>query len=573
MKKLTRILAGLSVLTVLMICMTAVSFAGTAEDKVTVSFRAGMPGSLDYVNENLEVTGDLFEKAFPDMAANDAEQGVSIADALVAAHIKKYGEDKVSEYFAMKGKDWMSKQFGHDLVGFYYVNKNSSSTGVNSDTLNDGDVVFAGSYSNDTYADLYSEFDADTIEAPVNTPIELDITCDNWGSDVVPQTAALKQVEPDTCEMKDVAGATYENGKFTFTFTEKGTYYLSATGSVKYESSWGGEMTGGFTGAWVKVVVAPTDEITVNFKAGMPGSFDYINEKLKVKGNLAEMYFPEIAANEPDGVSFADALVAAHIAKYGEKKAADNLVISNGSWGTSMVKQFGHDIVGFYYANNQSLPGSVSDAIKAGDSLYAGAYNDFNYADFYCYFDKASYTATTGKALSMTLTCDAFGTPLTPTTVALKKVTPSTGKMAAIAGATYKDGKVTVKFTKAGTYYVSVDASAPGMYDPDAIGKGAGAYAKVVVKDATPAKPVIKTAKRKTKKTAVVAWKKAANAKKYQVAYKAKGAKKWTIKKTSKTKITLKKLKAKKKYQVKVLAINGSAKSKYSKVKTIKIKK
>ena len=50
-----------------------------------------------------------------------------------------------------------------------------------------------------------------------------------------------------------------------------------------------------------------------------------------------------------------------------------------------------------------------------------------------------------------------------------------------------------------------------------------------------------------------------------------KGAKKWTTKKTAKLKITLK-LKAKKAYQVKVRSINGSAKSAYSKTKTIKAK-
>ena len=86
-----------------------------------------------------------------------------------------------------------------------------------------------------------------------------------------------------------------------------------------------------------------------------------------------------------------------------------------------------------------------------------------------------------------------------------------------------------------------------------------------------PAKPVIKTAKRNSKVKGTVTWKKAKNAKKYEVAYKMKGAKKWTTKKTAKLKITLK-LKAKKAYQVKVRSINGSAKSAYSKTKTIKAK-
>jgi hypothetical protein len=136
------------------------------------------------------------------------------------------------------------------------------------------------------------------------------------------------------------------------------------------------------------------------------------------------------------------------------------------------------------------------------------------------------------------------------------------------------EGMVSLYFEAAGTYLISAygDGISKDWNGEPVVAKIGLPLTVVYVKDVTPAKPVIKSAKRTTKTKAKVTWKKAKNAKKYEVAYKAKGAKKWTTKKTANLKITLK-LKAKKAYQVKVRSINGSAKSAYSKTKTIKVKK
>lgn len=73
--------------------------------------------------------------------------------------------------------------------------------------------------------------------------------------------------------------------------------------------------------------------------------------------------------------------------------------------------------------------------------------------------------------------------------------------------------------------------------------------------------------------TVKVKWKKAKNAKKYRVAYKAKGKKSWKKVTTKKTAVTLKNLKGNTKYSVKVRSLNGKKYSKYSKAKTFKTKK
>ena len=101
---------------------------------------------------------------------------------------------------------------------------------------------------------------------------------------------------------------------------------------------------------------------------------------------------------------------------------------------------------------------------------------------------------------------------------------------------------------------------------------------KVVPTTVAPVKPVkIKLSKpeiklKAGKKQFTVTYKKVKNAKKYKIYYKLKTAKKWKSVTIKGTKKTFKKLKKGKKYQVKVVAINGKYKSKASKTKTVTIK-
>lgn len=93
-----------------------------------------------------------------------------------------------------------------------------------------------------------------------------------------------------------------------------------------------------------------------------------------------------------------------------------------------------------------------------------------------------------------------------------------------------------------------------------------------------PGKVKIKSAKNSKKKTVVVKYKKATNAKGYQVWYStSKKFKKAKKKFTTKTTYKIKKLKKKKKYYIKVRAYNLNGKTKvygaFSKVKKVKIKK
>ena len=324
-----------------------------------------------------------------------------------------------------------------------------------------------------------------------------------------------------------------------------------------------------------------SDKVSVSFTAGVPGGFDMVDESLDVSGDLAEKYFPEIEANEPAGVSFADALVAAHIKKYGENSVKDKLDISNGDWGTQMNKQFGRDIVGMYYVNGVSLPGSVSDAIANGDELYAGAFADFNYSDLYTYFEKKKLSTKVGKTETLSVTADNWGSSVIPKSGDIYTVDQSSGKLQKKAGS-IKSGKATLKFDKAGTFYITAKAELEYEgWGGTVKGSAEGALCKVTVTNVVPAAPKIK-ATLTSNKAAKVTWGAVKDAKAYKVMYKANGAKNWTTKESKKTSLNITGLKPGKTYQIKAAAVGSPEKSKDSnivkvvtlaKVKGLKVKK
>ena len=318
------------------------------------------------------------------------------------------------------------------------------------------------------------------------------------------------------------------------------------------------------------------DTAKVNFSAGTPEHFDMVDQSLTVKGNLAETYFPEIKDNEADGVTFADALVAAHIEKYGKDKVKDELEIINGSLGTQVTKQFGHTNVGMYFANDVALAVSVSDAVKDKDVLYAGASEDGNWDFGYAYFNKRMVKTIAGKKFSIAakyLKTDpvSFETKAAPLNGGeIMSVNKKTGKMTLLGMKINKKGNAKVSVEKAGISYISLAGKEDTGFGESSL---AGALVKVT---AVPAKTVLKSAKA-GKKKATLKWKKAAGAKKYQV-YRAnkkngKFKKVVTVKKTS---FVNKKLKKGKTYFYKVRAIakadGKTYKGAFSKVKKVKVK-
>ncbi len=342
------------------------------------------------------------------------------------------------------------------------------------------------------------------------------------------------------------------------------------------------------------------DKVTVRYICANTNGVEACYDTLEVKGDMVEKYLgsnplydfavgyepvaqydEKTGAKISSGVSYLDAIVAANIRKYG---TAEYVGLHDNDGYAWVTECFGCDMLGAI-VNNIAIS-SVHNELKNGDIVTTLVYSDGDWHRLCSVFDKPRYTVAVGKPLTVTVKgMGIMDRKLHDLDSAvLQRVDTAAGTATDALDVPYINGSFTMSFSKTGKYYISAYgigsfSDSSGDYeDKDAY----GAFAEItvtdgtnpvvpVVKPAKPAKPVIKSAKRKSKTKGTVKWGKAKNAKKYEVAYRIKGTKKWNTKKTTKTTITLK-LKARKAYQVKVRSINGTAKSAYSKTKTIKKK-
>ena len=158
-----------------------------------------------------------------------------------------------------------------------------------------------------------------------------------------------------------------------------------------------------------------------------------------------------VALSDLDGdgkTTVNDALIAAHEeGQYGYAESAYGLGITK-LWGVENESGYG------YYVNNAPCM-SLSDEIKAGDSVYAYIYTDMvTYSDTFCYFDKSTVSAVSGESVTLTLTKAGYDANWNFTTSPLADATITVNG----ENTQYKtdeNGKVTVKFDKTGDFIIS----------------------------------------------------------------------------------------------------------------------
>ena len=412
MKKLTRLIAGLSVLAVLMVCMTAVSFADTAQVKVTVGASSiAKENCFDFVTQELTVSGDASEKyGLDDTKTSDV---VTFIDVLCTVCEKKYGTEFTKEtaanYIAYGETGYFSKWFGVETYNVGYAfNRDFSMSGSGFDEITDGSTIdILGMTS---YSEPLTYFDYDAVTVSKGEAVTLQLSGSSYGM----TKAAIKPAEGKEVKaalvnedgsLTDIEGAVLDaDGKITVSFDKEGTYLVSAYGEAM-SKDYNGEDAVARIGLPLVKIIVEAPEVEVNFAAGAPGEFDEMFDGLTVKGDMFEKAFPDLAEEDKvKGVSLADVLVAAHIDKYGEK-VTDYLSFSAGSWGLVVNKQFGRDTVDFfYYKNNVSTNSAGIEEVKDGDYVFAGAYADGNYAEAYGYFESDMFSTTVGKSLKLKLT-------------------------------------------------------------------------------------------------------------------------------------------------------------------------
>lgn len=177
-------------------------------------------------------------------------------------------------------------------------------------------------------------------------------------------------------------------------------------------------------------------------------------------------------------VSVLDALLCAHEAVYGAAFTKDTMSSYFGGSSSFVSKIFGVD-GGISYAVNDRLPvGPKYDgyaineyALSEGDDVYFFIYASPYWGDYLSYFDKKQLMVNAGEEVTLTLSgymaMEQMGTPgkdTRPITTMeniegaeIDLLDENAGKLefGDYLGETDENGKVKLKFDKAGTYYVS----------------------------------------------------------------------------------------------------------------------
>ena len=177
-------------------------------------------------------------------------------------------------------------------------------------------------------------------------------------------------------------------------------------------------------------------------------------------------------------VSVLDALLCAHEAVYGAAFTKDTMSSYFGGSSSFVSKVFGVD-GGIGYAVNDRLPvGPKYDgyaineyALSEGDDVYFFIYASPYWGDYLSYFDKKQLTVNAGEEITLKLSgymaMEQMGTPgkdTRPITTMeniegaeIDLLDENAGKLefGDYLGETDENGNVTLKFDKAGTYYVS----------------------------------------------------------------------------------------------------------------------
>lgn len=300
MKKFSRALIAVLALTMVMAFMPVMAFAeGTASKKATVTFSTGIPDQYDMVNEKVTATGDLAETYFPELKAVEAD-GVSYADVLVAATIQKYGKGHVTEYLGLSKTGMVTKQFGHDIVGYYFTNGKYNARGVSETAVKSGDRLFAGAYSDGkNYSDQYSYLTKTAYTATAGEKITVEVSVFNSVSRriIKPAAARLNIVDKRTRKLTAVK-TSYKKGAATFTLTKPGTYTIAPTGTVNIKGWTGADITGKIFGEASTVTVKAPKIATAKITGLKAGTKKATVSVKKIKGAKYQIKYKKKGASK-----------------------------------------------------------------------------------------------------------------------------------------------------------------------------------------------------------------------------------------------------------------------------------
>lgn len=259
-EKKTMLKKPISIILSIIITLSCLSLTAFAADGNSVNVTISVyDGSIIMASTALQVEAGTAEKYGFDVAEKDhngvAVEGVTVMDAVVAAHEALYGESFTSETAA----DYLVMSYGFLMKSFGISTSYSSflvngvvpndgiinplygtPTGYACDTavLSDGDNITYFFYQvKNSYDDMYAEFDAQSYETNVGSELTVNVSgyCPMYygysSAEVIAEnTKGLGNVDIFVYENGELEkiGTTDSNGNATLTFDKAGEYTIAA---------------------------------------------------------------------------------------------------------------------------------------------------------------------------------------------------------------------------------------------------------------------------------------------------------------------------------------------------------
>ena len=432
----------------------------TAADDVTVYFTVSEKGVLAKTSDGKAAV------ELPVTVTDVNSDGILTFDeALVALH-----EAYCPDGYALNGNS-VRKLWGSEVTAPIVAKNNKileKAVNWKTSTVAEGDKLYAASIKDTVdYSDCLSYFDK--TEVTVDEGKEFTLTLKAAGeyfsgsnySELNAYGISVGTWEKGSFKaITDKKTAT--NGTVTLSFSEAGTYIVTANGTLP------GEADDGFDTYDVDCPVsAPYCIVTVKGSSVQPAANAEVTFTVSNKGVLATTSDGKAAIELPvtvkdvnkDGIlTYDEALVALHEAYCPGGYELSGTMVHN-LWNVQT------DPKGSYYflKNNVALPMGVADktsTVAQGDKLYCCVFTDEkNYSDAICYFTQTAVAAQAGKAFTLNLqggSSMAVG-GYNPGDMAGAQVGIwKDGKFTAIDGAvTDSKGNVSLTLNKAGTYIIS----------------------------------------------------------------------------------------------------------------------
>ena len=432
----------------------------TPADPVTVSFTVSEKGVLAKTSSGKAAV------ELPVTVTDVNSDGILTFDeALVALH-----EAYCPDGYALNGNS-VRKLWGSEVTAPIVAKNNKileKAVNWKTSTVAEGDKLYAASIKDTIdYSDCLSYFDK--TEVTVDEGKEFTLTLKAAGeyfsgsnySELNAYGISVGTWEKGS--FKAITGKeTATNGTVTLSFSEAGTYIVTASGTLP------GEADDGYDTYDVDCPVsAPYCIVTVEGSSVQPAANAEVTFTVSNKGVLATTSDGQAAIELPvtvtdrnsDGIlTYDEALVALHeaycpggyeIVKGFVQKLWDVTTTPKGSY--------------YFLKNNVALSKGVADktsTVAQGDKLYCCVFTDEkNWSDAICYFTQTAVTAQAGKAFTLNLqggSSMAVG-GYNPGDMAGAQVGIwKDGKFTAIDGAvTDSKGNVSLTLNKAGTYIIS----------------------------------------------------------------------------------------------------------------------